>query len=459
MTFLSQLSIHADKAFLRRLFAIALPITLQSIMFSSRSLVDVLMLGQLGEAEIAAVGVAARATFVTTIMLVGVTTGGALLTAQYWGAGDKAGVRESTSLTWVISMVFAAMAVFLFVVFPRSIMSLTTDSQEVIDLGANYLIASSASMFAVACVASMAVGLRAMHQPGLSTFFSGIGIVSNVFLNWVLIFGHLGFPAFGITGAAIATVISGAIEVGCLFGYLWHKKHILAFGWNDIRAGLMLEKVTRFLSLSLPTTFNFLAWAGGLFVYHAIMGQAGVQGLAALSVMTPVESLALAMMIGLSNAAAVLVGNQLGAKNFEPVYYQAWATVILNVVIALIVAVLLLVSNQWILDAFSALTPETRELSEQFMMILAIGVVLRSFPMMVIVGVLRAGGDVKFCLYQDVIAQWVIGIPLAAFAAIHLGCEPQWVYLLFLTEEVVKWVISLPRMKSKKWMRNLIGNQ
>ncbi|MDW2112256.1 MATE family efflux transporter [Vibrio sp. 1731] len=457
MTFLSQLSIHADKAFLRRLFAIALPITLQSMMFSSRSLVDVLMLGQLGEAEIAAVGVAARATFVTTIMLVGVTTGGALLTAQYWGAGDKVGVRRSTALTWMIAMMFAAIAVALFVVFPQPIMSLTTDSQEVIELGASYLIISSVSMFAVACVASMSVGLRAMHQPGLSTFFSGIGILSNVFLNWVLIFGQLGFPALGITGAAIATVISGAIEVGCLFGYLWLKKHIIAFGWDDIRAGLVLDKITRFLSLSLPTTFNFLAWAGGLFAYHAIMGQAGVQGLAALSVMTPVESIALAMMIGLSSAAAVLVGNQLGARNFEPVYYQAWATVILNVLIAFVVAVLLIVSNQWILNAFSALTTDTRELAEQFMVILALGVVLRSVPMMAIVGVLRAGGDVKFCLYQDILAQWVIGIPLAAFAAIYLNWDPQWVYLLFLTEEVVKWVICLPRMVSRKWMKNLIG--
>ncbi|EMD1175767.1 MATE family efflux transporter [Vibrio harveyi] len=456
MTFFSQLVTHADKSFLRRLFAIALPITLQSMMFSSRGLVDVLMLGQLGEAEIAAVGVAARATFVTTIMLLGVTTGGALLTAQYWGAGDKVGVRQSTSLTWMISMVFAAFTVVLFVLFPEPIMRLTTDSEEVIRLGADYLVISAVSMFAVACVASMAVGLRAMHQPGLSTFFSGIGILSNIFLNWVLIFGQFGFPAMGIKGAAIATVISGAIEVTCLFSYLWLKKHIIAFGLDDIRASLVLDKITRFLKLSLPTTFNFLAWAGGLFAYHAIMGQAGVQGLAALSVMTPVESIALAMMIGSSNAAAVLVGNQLGAKNFGPVYYQAWATVILNVLIAVVVAILLLLSNQLILDAFSALTPETRHLAEQFMVILAIGVVLRSVPMMAIVGVLRAGGDVKFCLYQDLIAQWVISIPLAAFGAIYLGFEPQWVYLLFLTEEVVKWGTCLHRMASKKWMKNLI---
>src|SRR5690606_35379237 len=104
MSFLAQVAKHADAAFLRRLLLIAVPIALQSMMFSSRGLVDVLMLGQLGEAEIAAVGVAARATFVTTIMLVGVTTGGALLTAQYWGAGDKDGVRQSTALTWLVSM-------------------------------------------------------------------------------------------------------------------------------------------------------------------------------------------------------------------------------------------------------------------------------------------------------------------------------------------------------------------
>lgn len=454
----SQVLFHTRGDFLRRLIAIALPITLQSIMFSSRGLVDVLMLGQLGEAEIAAVGVAARATFVTTIMLVGVTTGGAMLTAQYWGASDRNGVRESTALTWLVAMFFAAFTVALFVLFPRQIMALTTDDAEVIALGSEYLVVTAVTMFAVACVASMAVGLRAMHKPGISTFFSGIGIVSNIFLNWVFIFGKLGFPPMGIKGAAIATVCSGAIEVGTLYGYLYLKKHLLAFGWADIRAVMLWSKVTRFLKLSMPTTFNFLAWAGGLFVYHAIMGHSGVQGLAALSVMTPVESIALAMMIGLSNAAAVLVGNQLGAKNYDQVYYQALGMTVLNLIVAIVVAILLYLCHSLVLDAFSALTAETRALSEKFIVILSVGIVLRAIPMMVIVGVLRAGGDVKFCLYQDLIAQWVIGIPVAAFAAMSLGWKPEWIYVLFLTEEVIKWGGSLYRMKSKKWMRNLIEN-
>ncbi|RTZ16737.1 MATE family efflux transporter [Vibrio aquaticus] len=455
---LSQVLYHTRGDFFRRLIAIAMPITLQSIMFSSRSLVDVLMLGQLGEAEIAAVGVAARATFVTTIMLVGVTTGGALLTAQYWGAADKKGVRESTALTWLVCTVFAALTALLFIFFPTQIMGLATSDSEVNQLGSEYLVITSVTMFAVACVASMSVGLRAMHKPGLSTFFSGIGILSNIFLNWVFIFGKFGVPAMGIKGAAIATVLSGTIEVVTLFGYLYAKKHLLAFGITDIRQVLEWQRVSKFLRLSLPTTFNFLAWAGGLFAYHAIMGQSGVQGLAALSVMSPVESIALALLIGMSNAAAVLVGNQIGAKNYDAVYYQAIGVTLLSLVVGIIVAILLYLVQGLVLDAFSALTTETRLLAEKFMLVMCVGIILRSLPMMAIVGVLRAGGDVKFCLYQDLVAQWLIGIPLAAFAAIGLGWPPEWIYLLFLTEELIKWFGSSYRMRTRKWVRNLIEN-
>lgn len=174
--------------------------------------------------------------------------------------------------------------------------------------------------------------------------------------------------------------------------------------------------------------------------------------------MTPVESISLSLLIGMSSAAAVLVGNQLGAKNNEAVYFQALGLTIISLLVGIVVAALLFVVQIPILNSFTALTEETRALSEKFIMILSAGIVLRSIPMTVIVGVLRAGGDVKFCLYQDLVAQWVIGIPLAAFAAIVLGASPEMIYTLFLTEEVVKWGGSLYRMKSKKWMRNLIEN-
>ncbi|PJC87753.1 MATE family efflux transporter [Vibrio sp. HA2012] len=449
---------HTRGEFIRRLFAIALPITLQNILFSSRGLVDVLMLGQLGEADVAAVGVASRAMFVTTIMLVGVNMGGALLTAQYWGAGNKQGVKESTALTWIIANTFAALVVVLFLFFSVDIMGLATDSPEVIQRGSDYIIITSFSMFAVACVSSMAVGLRAMHRPGVSTFFSGIGILSNVVLNWVLIFGHLGMPSMGIKGAAIATVLSGVIEVACLYFFLYSQNHLLAFRLDVIRSALTQDKVIRFLKLSLPTTFNFFAWAAGMFSYHAIMGQTGVQGLAALSVMTPVDQLSFSLLIGMANAAGVLTGNTIGAKKYDAVYYQSIGLLMLSVLVGICVSILLYFVQVPILDAFSALTEETRLLADKFILVLCVGIIIRSVPLTLVVGVLRAGGDVKYCLYQDLATQWLIGVPVTALAAVWLGVNPEWVYALFLLEEAIKCFSSFSRLKSKKWIRNLIDN-
>jgi putative MATE family efflux protein len=447
---------HIRGDFLRRLVSIAIPITLQNMLLSSRGLVDVMMLGQLGEHEIAAVGVAAQATFVSTIMLLGVTTGGALLTAQYWGAHNRQGVRQTTALTCLVTLFFATLAVLLFVCVPQHIMALTTDSAQVNQFGSEYLRISSFSMYAIAFASSMAVGLRATHQPGVSTLFSTIGIIANIFFNWILIFGKFGLPAMGIVGAAVATVISGVIEIAMLYGYLYYKKHPLAFSLSDVLEGVSWQKLLRFLKLSVPTTFNFLTWSGGLFVYYAIMGKSGVQGLAALSVMTPVASISLSFLLGLSAASAVMVGNQLGAKQYQPVYFQAIGLTVLSVLIGIGTAGLLWILKTPILDSFSALTPETRALADKFIIILMFGIVLRSFPIAAISGVLRAGGDVRFCLYQDLCAQWLIGIPVTAVVAIVFHAAPEWVYLAFFTEEAMKWFGSIQRIRSKKWIKNLI---
>ncbi len=443
--------------FLRRLLLIALPIALQTMLFSSRSLVDILMLGQLGELEVAAIGIAGKALFVATIMLFGVTTGGALLTAQYWGAGNRRGVQQSTALTVVMTTITASISGGLFLFAPEFVVGLATDSPEVIHLGAEYLAITSGSLFAVAWGSSMAVGLRAMHQPSISTFFSAIGIGLNLFLNWILIFGHWGFPAMGIAGAAWATLISGLVEVALLFSYLYGKKHLLAFDLVLLKEACHWPLVKRFLTLSLPTTFNHLAWSMGIFVYHAIIGQVSVQGLAALSVITPIESFALAMLIGVSNAAAVMIGNQLGANKMEEAYQQAWAVSIFNVLCGIAIAVLMLLTKNTVLNLFSALSPETRELTENFFSILAVMVIIRSIPMTMIVGVLRAGGDIRFCFYQDLTAQWLIGIPITAMMALVFKLPLEWIYAALVIEELVKWVGCIFRVRSKAWMNNLVA--
>ncbi len=455
-SFFRQVMAHSRGDFFHRLIIIALPITLQSILLSSKSLIDVFMLGQLSEADIAAVGVASRAVFFTTIILTGVATTGALLAAQHWGAKDHKGLRETTALTWLSSTTMAIVIILMLQLCSKVVMGLASSDPTVIALGSGYIEITSWSMLAVAFTASLGASFRSIQKPGISTFFSAIGIVMNVFLNWLLIFGSLGFPALGIKGAAIATVVSSIVEVTLFQGFLIYKNHLLRFTLFDVKNSLCSDKLLNFIRLAIPTTSNFLLWAGGLFAYTAIMGQTGTEGLAAFAVVTPIEAVSLSFLMGIANASGVLVGNHIGAKEYDKVYYQAVLIMVIGFITTLLISSVLFLSKSFIFDLFSALTVDTRALADTFLSILCVGIVLRSIPTTLVVGILRAGGDVKFCLYQDVLTQWFFGIPIAAFGAVYLGYSSEIVYSLFFLETLFKWFACLYRLKSKKWINNLV---
>lgn len=438
------------------ILTVAIPVTLQTILFSSKGLIDLVMIGQLTEQNIAAVGVASRALFVATIFLAGVTAGGAMLTAQYFGAKDQVGVTRSTALTWVMATGAALIPLCAFHFYGDGIMGLSTNSSEIIALGHQYLKVSGWSLFAVTYVGSIAAGLRAMHQAAVSTWFSGFGITLNVMFNWVLIFGQFGFPELGLKGAAIATVLSSMLEVLAIYLYLKTKTHPLRFGVQALKQGLQWQHVRPFFSLSMPTTLNFLAWSGGLFAYTAIMGQTGEAGLVVLSVITPIEAFSLSFLTGIANASAVIVGNQLGANKPELAYAQAKGFTVIAVGVTLLVSVSLWLLQSTVLDLFTALSLETRHLAEQFYLILCFGILLRSLPTLMVVGVLRAGGDVKFCLYQDLCTQWLFGIPLAALGALVFGFSAPVIFAMFFLETLFKWGVCLYRFRSRKWMNYLI---
>ncbi|OOE84125.1 MATE family efflux transporter [Salinivibrio sp. PR6] len=447
-----------DPVFLKRLLLIAVPIALQTMMFSSRSLVDILMVGQLSEADVAAIGIAGKAMFVSSLLILGAMTGGSMLVAQYWGAGDRQGFREKTALTVTLTNATAALSAFVFWAYADVIVGFASDNPTVIALGQDYLQIAGLSLFCLASVSGLAAGLRAMHKPGISTFFSGVGISVNVVLNWVFIFGNLGAPELGSKGAAVATVLSGMVEVVALYVYLYRRQHLVAFSLADWRASLTLLAVKRFLSLSLPTAFNFLMWSSGLFVYHAIIGHVNEAGLAAIAVITPVESLSLSFLIGTANAAAVLVGNNLGAQQTDTAYHQAWQVAVFNFIAGVAIACLMLMIQPWVLSFFPALTGETAQITAYFYWAMCALIVVKTIPMAMIVGVLRAGGDVRYCLGQDFVAQWLIGIPVVLAAASVFEWPVYWVYVLLGVEEVVKWIGSLIRVKSGVWLNNLVND-
>lgn len=446
---------YFDRTLLASLWSVALPVTIQTVLFSSKGVIDVIMVGQLSELDVAAAGIATKILFVLTILLSGITTGGAMLAAQYFGANDRQGIKRSIALSWLIATSIIVFAIGTLFFSNELIIRLTTVDQHVISLTQTYLLYAAPSLVFMAYQASIAAGLRSMKQASVVTHFNAIGITLNIFFNWLLIFGYWGFPTLGLQGAAIGTLLSAFIEAGLLYFYLTQRRHLLAFRLDWLFSVVKLKHLRQFVSLSLPTTINFLLWAIGVFSYTAIMGQTGTQGLAVLSIISPIEAFSLSLLTGIANASAVTIGNNLGAKDFERAYYQSiWFTVF-AVIATLCVSLLLYLNIDTILSWFSSLTPDTLELAYSFYFILCIGILFRSVPTVMVVGVLRAGGDVKFCLYQDLLTQWLFGLPIAAICAIWLKLPADIVFITFFFEALFKWFACIYRFKTRKWMNHI----
>lgn len=442
----------------RALLRIAVPVTLQTVVFSSKSIVDAMMLGSQTEIDVAAIGIASKATFVVSIFLIGFTIGGAQIGAQLWGSGrpDRAvRLRQTIWLTWATSTLCALGAFVAFAAFPEAVVALGTDSAAVVDRGAAFLRIISPTFLLFCYTSALAAGLRVMQQPTISTVYAVIGVALNVGLNAVLIFGLLGAPRLGIVGAAYGTLVSAVVETSLLALHLVATRHVLA-RFPRAELGLVTRgQVAALLRLSVPAAFNSTVWALGSFAFYAVVGSMGVSAAAALAILSPVESLALAFTIGLANAAAVVVGSTIGAGRLDDATRQAWALVRLGLVVGVATCLLTWAVHGAVLGMFGEITPATRDLTESLFAVLVASFVLKSVSMVMVLGVLRAGGEVRFCLLLDAAAQWGLLLPGALLLRDVVGAGPVAVFALVLGEEAVRIAVAGWRIRSRRWLNDL----
>ncbi|SDR90321.1 putative efflux protein, MATE family [Paraoerskovia marina] len=446
--------------FARQLMRIAVPITLQNLVFSSKSIVDAVMLGSQDPLDVAAVGIATKASFVVTIFLIGLSTGAAQIGAQVWGtASSSRGPRlqQTVWLAWAATAVFATVAFVAFFFFPEAVMSTGTAAPDVVERGAEFLRITSFTYLLFAYTSAVAVGLRVMHQPSISMVYALIGVALNVAANAVLIFGLFGAPALGVAGAAYGTLISAVVETALLALHLRVAGHLLARFPREVLRRIARTDVVLLLRLSLPAALNSTLWALGVFVFYALVSGVGVDAATAMAVLSPVDSFALAFAIGLANAVAVLVGGTLGGSRMEEAYRQARALIAVGLAVGVLTCLVALALRSPVMALFPTLSPDAVDLTTTLYVLMSIGFVLKSVGMVMVMGVLRAGGEARFCLLLDVFVQWVLLIPLALLLRIGFGVDPVYLYALMLVEEAVRITIAARRIRSRRWLRNLVG--
>ena len=444
---------YRDPEYFAEVRKIAIPIIIQQFAFSVLNLVGVVLVGQKGEASVAAVGFAGQIAFLLNLVHFGIISGAAMFTAQFWGRRDIPNLRRVLGLCLALAMsaslVFFSLSQFL----PSQILHIYTRDEAVIALGVDYIRAFSWTFLFFAVTLSYALVLRSTGNVKAPTAVSVGALSLSTFLSYSLIFGKFGLPELGIQGAAVAAVIARALECVVLITVTYALKMPVAASLREL-TDFDRAFVGRVIRPMMPVMLNELLWALGITSYNVIYGRLGTSSFAAMSIVGTIEQVAFVVFIGISNATAVLVGNRIGADKTEEAFLYAGRSLGLGVVGGIIIGILLQAVKAPVLSLYNV-SPEVIENASRVVNIITLFLWVRVNNMTIVVGILRAGGDTRFSLFLDGIIIWIVGVPMAYLGANVWHFPVYFVYLCAMSEEAAKWALGMWRYRSRRWINNL----
>jgi putative MATE family efflux protein len=444
-----------DKEFFRAMLALALPVAFQQLISAGLNMIDVLMVGQLGETSVAALGLANQIFFLLILFLFGVTSGMSIFTAQFWGKGDTEQIRHVLGICLTIAVSVAALFSLAALFVPEKLMGFYTEDVAVIDLGSDYLRIVGLSYVFTAITVSYASILRSITQVTLTVVVAVLALVLKTILAYLFIFGIAGLPALGVRGAALGTCFGWVFQTILLLILVYIRKTPLAANpFSFFRFDrLFLFKV---LKTSMPAAINEILWSFGITTYNAVYARIGTDAIAAVNINATIEELMFVLFIGLGNACSVMVGNKIGAGGKDVAFEYGRRFAILGVIAALIGGVIIFAMRETVISLYQ-ISPSAADDLRGLMLVYAISSWLKVFNFMLFIGALRAGGDTRYAMFTELFSIWMIGVPSALLGGFVFHLPVYGVYAMVLLEEAAKAIIIFRRFLSRKWIHDLVN--
>lgn len=441
------------KEFYRKLFALVLPLALQNLMTALVSASDALMLGLLDQSSLSSVSLATQVQFVLNLFYAALTIGATVLAAQYWGKGDKEAVERVLAIalkgSMAVSLVFFLAAFFC----PQFLMQIFTDDPELIRLGLPYLRIVSWSYLFMGVSQIYLCIMKNSGRTMRSTAYGSSAVVLNLLLNTLLIFGLLGFPKMEIAGAALATTVSRAVELGLVL-LENRKKDQVRIRMKYLREGSPVLRKD-FVRYTSPVMANELVWGCGFTMYSVIMGHLGSDAVAANSIANIVKNIIACMCLGIGTGSGILVGNELGRGALDRAREYGGRLCRIAVAAGAVSGAVLLVCSPLVQLLAVSLSEQAHEYLRVMLMICAYYMVGKAVNSTVVAGIFCAGGDTKFGLLCDAVTMWVIIVPVGMLAAFVWKLPVLTVYFLLNLDEFVKLPAVYRHYKKYLWVRNL----
>ena len=442
-----------ENSFLQTVCNIAIPVTLQCMLQSSFSMADQIMIGQLGSVSIAGVGLAGKFTSIFNVLVSAIAAVAGIMIAQYMGKKDEKSVDTSFSVNLFVAAVLAILFTGACALFPTQIMGVYSTDAGMIQEAAGYLRVMSITFLPIAGSTLFATLLRCMEKAVLPLIASILATIVNTGLNYILIFGKCGMPQMGVQGAAIATVIAQLVNLACIFlMFLVHYKKQGKHLSFHLKMGQLGRK--QYIAMLVPLLLTEFLWSLGENVYAVIYGHMSTMECAAMTLTNPIQGLMIGALSGLSQAAGIIIGKELGKKDYDSAYDKSKKLMIYGLAGSLFLSLLLVLLSKYYVQIYQV-EEQVKAIGVQILIAFAIISPVKVQNMILGGGIIRSGGKTKLVMWIDIIGTWVFGVPLGLLAPFVFQLPIAYTYFILSLEECVRLLISFVVFRKKGWMNSL----
>ena len=436
-----------NDSFFKTVCALAVPVTLQSMLQSSFSIVDQIMIGQLGSVSVAGVGLAGKFASIYSVVISAIGAVAGIMIAQYLGQKNKYEVRRSFYANLILGAVIAGLFMFFCVLFPERIMGLYTKDAATREEAGKYLAIVAGTFMPLAGATLLSTLFRCIEKARLPLYAS---IASA---NYVLIFGKLGFSPMGARGAAVATLISQCANLVLMLLMFPEKNSVLKKPEQEETENAALNW-KQYLSMLIPILACEVLWSLGENVYAGIYGHMGTKAAAAMTLINPIQGLVIGALCGLSQAAGVIVGKKLGTGDYSDAYKASKKLIFYGAAGSIFLSVIVVLTAGFYVQIYQV-EEVVKQLTIRILYAYALIAPFKVLNMILGGGIIRSGGRTKYVMYIDIVGTWIFGVPLGFLAAFVLKLPIPYVYFILSLEECIRLAISVGVFRKKKWMQQL----
>ena len=441
-----------DRSFYRSLVTLAVPISLQNLVTFAVSFADNVMIGSLGDDAISGVYIGGQLQSVLQMFVGGIEGAILILAAQYWGKKDTQSIRKVVSIGIKFALAVGLLSSLVAVLFPQWVIRTFTTEPGVIQEGAAYvqIVGFTYLFFSVSQV--MIAAMRSVETARIGLYISCMALVINVCLNYVFIFGHFGFPAMGVRGAALATLVSRILEMCVGVGYVFFVDKKLRFGLKDL-LHTDRQLLRDFIRYGLPVIGGQVVWAINSLANTKILGYYSAGVIAAASITGMLHNLVYVWMNGMSSAVGIITGKTVGAGQYEKMKEYSKTVQMIFLFVGLISGAAVFLARDGFISLYNA-SPEAQAYSRQFINVISVTIIGTCYQAACLFGLVKSGGDISFVFKNDTIFVFLVVIP-SSLLAMWLGAPPWVVFACLKCDQILKCFVAIVKINRYNWMKNL----